>query len=408
VKLRSVPVALLTSLLVAAVLARLTRHPRPHDAAQTHGTTMTTRDAGAWLVSAAGQGHVPPLRMQHGDRRRTGRSAARGPVELSQGWKAEGLGPIEAQVIPSLDESTLYVATLGGNLVALSRQDGTVRFTIPLGGRSYASPCVDDRGNVYVGSDAKKVLAVSPEGHVVWTLDLDDEADTACAITDDMKIVLAAGRTLYAVSQTGDVLWRFAAHRKIFTAPAVDDRGRVIVGSQDHHVYAVEAGRKVWAVDLGADVDGSPAIDDDGSVVVGTDGGDVVRLSADGGVLWTAHVGGFVRGALSIARGGDVLVGVYGPRARVVRLDGQTGAEKASFDVPGTGALEMGVHGGPTEDADGKLYFGAQDDRVYALGRDRKVATFRCEADVDAPVTLLSDGALVVASDDGAVYYLRP
>jgi hypothetical protein len=27
---------------------------------------------------------------------------------------------------------------------------------------------------------------------------------------------------------------------------------------------------------------------------------------------------------------------------------------------------------------------------------------------VDAPVTVLSDGSLVVASDDGAVYYLEP
>jgi outer membrane protein assembly factor BamB len=322
------------------------------------------------------------------------------------------LGAIEAQVVSSPDEATLYVDTLDGNLVALARADGAVRFRVPLGGRSYATPCVDDRGNVYSASDAKKLFAVRPDGHVIWTLDLDDEGDTACAIADDGTLVFAAGRTLYGVTQAGSVAWRFVARGKIFTAPAIDDRRRVIFGSQDHHVYAVEpsapAAHKAWSVDLGADVDGSPAIDDDGTTVVGTDAGEVVRLDADGSVVWSTHVFGFVRGALSIARGGDVLAGVYGPRSRVVRLDGKSGVEKASFDVPGSGAAEFGVHGAPIEDAVGNLYFGAEDDRVYAIAPSGTVTSLMTGGDVDAPVTLLSDGALVVASDDGAVYYLEP
>jgi outer membrane protein assembly factor BamB len=246
----------------------------------------------------------------------------------------------------------------------------------------------------------------------MWTLDLDDEGDTACALADDGTIVFAAGRSLYGVTDQGNVAWRFAAHGKIFTAPAIDDRRRVIVGSQDHHVYAVDPSTtpaaKVWSVDLGADVDGSPAIDDDGTIVVGTDAGEVVRLDADGGVVWSTHVFGFVRGPLSIARGGDVLAGVYGPRSRVVRLDAKSGVERASFDVAGTGALEFGVHGAPLEDAAGNLYFGAQDDRVYALSPSGTMTSLETGGDVDAPMTLLSDGALVVASDDGAVYYLEP
>ncbi len=125
--------------------------------------------------------------------------------------------------------------------------------------------------------------------------------------------------------------------------------------------------------------------------------------------MWSAHVGGFVRGPISIARGGDVLAGVYGPWSRVVRLDGKTGKERGSFTVPGTGALEFGVHGGPLEDAAGQLYFGAQDDRLYAIDpHGNTMFVLQTGGDVDAPPTLLSDGALVVASDDGAVYYLDP
>jgi len=61
------------------------------------------------------------------------------------------------------------------------------------------------------------------------------------------------------------------------------------------------------------------------------------------------------------------------------------------------------------DDSAGQLYFGAQDDALYAMSAAGELLfTLRTEGDVDAPPTLLSDGSLVVASDDGAVYYLEP
>jgi outer membrane protein assembly factor BamB len=414
---RVAPLALLVSVCVVAIVAKVARrNPRAQPATTSVVTIDARDDAGARSIAQAassGAAVATPIRMQHGDRKRTARYAVRGPDALKQKWKTSGLGAIEAQPIPSPDEQTIYVASLGGELIALARSDGSVKWRVPLGGRSYATPCVDAKGNVYSASDAKKLFAVKPDGKIGWTLDLDDEGDTACALADakneEGAIVMAAGKTLYAVTPNGDVAWRFSARGKIFTAPAIDDRGRVFFGAQDHRAYGVDHGKKAFAVDLGADVDGSPAIDDDGTVVLGTDGGEVVRLTGDGSAVWSSRVYGYVRGPLSIARGGDVLAGVYGPRSRVVRLDGKTGAEKASFSVPGTGALEFGVHGAPLEDSAGQLYFGAQDDLFRAIAPAGNVVfTLRTEGDVDAPGTLLSDGALVVASDDGAVYYLEP
>ena len=411
--LRAAPLTLLAALL-AVVLAVHVKQKRKgaviaHEArASAPGPASAVP---AWLASPAGSGAAPAgaPRMQHGERARRARSAARGPTRARVRWKTALGGAIEAQVVASPDERTLYAATLGGELVALARDDGSVRFRKDLGGRSYATPCVSADGNVYSASDAKKVFAFRPDGLLLWSLDLDDEADTACALADDGTIVLAAGRTVYGVRPNGDVAWRFAAKGKVFTGPAIDDAGLVVVGSQDHRVYGIREGKKVFEQDLGADVDGAPAIDDDGDLVVGTDAAEVVRLDGKGSVLWRSNVGGFVRGPLSVARNGDVLAGVYGPRSREVRLDGRTGVEKASFDVEGTGASEFGVHGGAVEDSTGALYFGGQDDRLHALGASGvELFSFRTGADVDAPPTLLSDGSLVVASDDGTVYYLEP
>jgi outer membrane protein assembly factor BamB len=274
----------------------------------------------------------------------------------------------------------------------------------------YATPCVAEDGTIIVGSDAKKVLALSPEGRTRWSLDVDDEADTGPELAPDGTIVLAAGRMVYGVTPLGFVKWRFAAKRKVFTSPAVGADGHVYFGAQDHRAYALTPqGGPLWSTDLGADVDGAPALGAGGAVFFGTDGDEVVRLdAADGHVVWRAKVGGPVRGTLAVTRDGSVAAGVYGPSPREVVLAATDGGVLVSFAVQGTGAREFGVHGGALEDDRGALLFGAQDDHVYAIDPSGDLLwSFKAGADVDAPVTLLDDGSVVLGSDDGVVYMLR-
>jgi outer membrane protein assembly factor BamB len=201
------------------------------------------------------------------------------------------------------------------------------------------------------------------------------------------------------------------ARRKCYSSPAVADDGTVYVGSQDHFLYAIGAGGKVnWRTDLGADVDSSPAIEDDGTVVAGSDKGDVVAISPlDGTILWRANVGGYVRGALSIGRDGTIFAGTYGPTPHMVALEPETGRVVFRFPVRGTGAPEFGIHGGPVEDKDGRLYFGAQDDHAYALSAEGTLLwKFKTGGDVDAPLVITERGLLLVGSDDGKLYALGP
>ena len=319
-------------------------------------------------------------------------------------------GPIEAQVTASPDGQTLYAATLEGSLVALARKDGAVQWKVPLGDRVYSTPCVGDDGTIYIGSDAKLFYAINRDGHVAWKLETGSDADTGAVTALDKTIYFAAGNVVTAVRPGGDVAWRFTAKGKVYTAPALADDGTVIVGAQDHRVYAIApSGALRWSADLGFDVDGAPAIGDDGAIFVGTDKGDVARLGQTGEIVWRTDLSGFVRGTLSVARNGDVLAGVYGPTPRQVRLVGESGKIRGSLAIQGTGAREFGVHGGALEDDEGALYFGAQDDNVYAVDADGSVRfTLKTGGDVDAPLTMLPDGSLVVASDDGKVYLLAP
>jgi outer membrane protein assembly factor BamB len=369
-------------------------------------------DAGSPVAALPLAGQVSRgIPMLHGDARHTGRAAGHAPrTRPTVAWSRDVGGPVEAQVVTSPDEQTLYVASLGGKLAALARSDGETRWTVDLGDRAYATPCVAQDGTIYAGSDAKKLVALSPEGKTRWTLDTDDEADTGPVLASDGTVVFAAGRRVYGVTPQGFVKWRFAAKRKVYTSPAIAPDGSVFFGSQDHHVYALTPqGGPKWSVDLGADVDGAPVLGDDGALYVGTDGDQVVRLDADDGrVRWRAEVGGYVRGTLSTTHAGDVLAGVYGPAPREVSLGAADGAVRLRFAIQGTGAREFGVHGGALEDDSGVLLFGAQDDALYAVGPAGELLwSFPTGGDVDGPVTLLSDGSVVVGSDDGKVYMLR-
>jgi outer membrane protein assembly factor BamB len=348
-----------------------------------------------------------PPRMIHEDPHHTHRAHGRVPKEVQLAWKVSTDGPIEAQVVAAPDGSALYVATLGGSLLALS-PGGARIWSVRLGGRAYSSPAVADDGTIYVGSDAGLFFAVSKAGQIQWKLETGADADTGAVVLESGAVVFASGSSVFAVRASGDIAWRFAAKGKVFTSPAVTDEGLIVFGSQDDHVYALTAaGTLEWATDLGADVDGSPALGDDGSLFVGTDGDEVVRLGSRGQILWRTGVGGFVRGGLSVARNGDVLAGVYGPAPRQVRIT-PDGVLRGAFSVQGTGAREFGVHGGALEDDDGTLVFGAQDDTVYAVGVDgSEWWRFQTGGDVDAPVTL-SAGMLLVGSDDGYVYAIGP
>ncbi len=407
-------VALLAASLGAGAGAykRWAAHARPAQAEAIPGQQAPVASANAAAApSFVSRAPEPqgPARSFRGDRTRRHRTPFLLPRESPRArftWDAGG--PIEA--MPAITkEGDVIVASLSGRVARLS-PEGKVAWTADLGERIYSSPLVLGDA-VVLGSDAKRVVALAlATGKTRWQLDVDGECDTAAAETPDGAMVIAAGRVLYGLRADGAVRFRLKLPRKIYASPAVADDGAIYVGAQDKKLYAVSPrGAVAWSRDLGGDVDCAPAIGDDGAVFAASDAGRVVAFDGQGNEKWRANVGGFVRGGLTVSRSGAAIVGTYGPGPRVVALDGTSGEERWSFRIQGTGAAEFGVHGAPLEDPEGRLYFGAHDDAVYALDAGgRLLWTFRAKGDVDAPITAGPGGVLYAGSDDGHLYALYP
>ncbi len=68
----------------------------------------------------------------------------------------------------------------------------------------------------------------------------------------------------------------------------------------------------------------------------------------------------------------------------------------------------MGDHGAPLEDVEGRLYFGAQDDTIYALGAGGELLwSYLTRGDVDAPLVLGPGGVLYAGAEDGRLYAIQ-
>ena len=164
-------------------------------------TARAADDASSSLIqAAAGVAHT-----FHGDARRAHRASGRGPKRVHIAWKSDVGGAVAAQVTASPDGATLYAATLGGNLVALDAVSGGKKWSVALGDRAYGAPTIANDGTIFVGSDKKALFAIRPTGAVLFTLELDGEADSSPLLMPDGSIVVAAGTRVYGVSARGDV-----------------------------------------------------------------------------------------------------------------------------------------------------------------------------------------------------------
>ncbi len=338
-----------------------------------------------------------------GDAHHSGVSPYTGPADGELAWRFETDGRITAQAVAD-GRGRIYVGSHDHFFYALDRSGG-LRWRKDLGGRIYSTAALDPRGNIYVGSDAGSVWSFTPSGDQRWRLDVEADADTGIAI-DSTQVVFAAGQAVWSVAHDGRVRWRREVNGKVFAAPVLDGSGNVFVGCQDDHFYSFSPEGEVrWSYRTGDDNDSSPVLDEEGNLYFGSDDHHVYALDINGGLKWSTDLDGMVRAPPSLGPHGSLLVGVFGPRPRVVALDRETGAERWYFPVTVADTTEIGVASGPLVDADGAIYFGAHDDYVYSLAPTGELRwAFQVSGDVDASPILLPSGRLVVGSDDTYLY----
>jgi outer membrane protein assembly factor BamB len=316
--------------------------------------------------------------------------------------------PVASQSSPAVVDGIVYVGDTGDDFYAIRASDGSQlwHITTPDDQEAHSAPAVAD-GIVYI-NDASDIEAVdASSGTTIWSVRVDAprgptvagglvyfgsflggiyamDAKTghkrwsaatgpvasSVSVVDGVAYVGADDGNLHAFDAgTGESKWSFHTGDKVRSTPSVVG-GVAYFGSDDGNIYAVDAasGQAIWAFDTGHDaMDAGPAVSG-GVVYTGSEGAVLALRASDGHLLWSNPTPINIVVSPAVANG-VVYIGtyLYGP----TRADG-AGAMAAYRASDGallwSMTLKDVVFSSSPAVADGVLYLGAPDARIYAFG----------------------------------------
>jgi outer membrane protein assembly factor BamB len=237
-----------------------------------------------------------------------------------------------------------------------------------------ASPTIITDGTLYVGAAAGFFAGVCPNGVARFFLPVVGSLSSPAAGTDDTLYFGADDHQLRAVRLDGVSLWAFSAAGPILSAPVVETRDDTTAA-----IYVADRSGRIFKVDSsGRPVDGfsfedggivgpfrsSPALAG-GRLYVGSDDGNLYAVdTTSGSLVWSFATGDAVTSSPAVALGDGqpvIVVGSNDGNLYFIRDDGDSPTAIATFPI---GAP---VRSSPALGADGTVYVGADDGRVYAI-----------------------------------------
>lgn len=264
------------------------------------------------------------------------------------------------------------------------------------GGLVWATPVIDESGNVYIGAANKYFYSFTHEGQKRWEYRIDSKADSLIdsaaalipAIGTQAALVVVPGGdgALHALNRvTGERVWKFEAHG----ASDSTHQSGVVVNSFEGNVQYSPAHRLIYA---------------------GSDNGTMYAVDPSGVEKWSKKTGMMIWTAALISP--DQKWMTFGSLdGRLYFLDPATGTELAH---PYHGKAD--IKSSPTTDGQGNIYFGNSNGEItslkvtphtgthkYALHRNWVFKTGREVYSSPA----FADGKVLFGSVDGCFYALN-
>ena len=200
------------------------------------------------------------------------------------------------------DDSYLYALTS-------NTSSATKKWSVALsGGGTYGSPAIAADGTVYVGAASGNFFAINPTGTVKWTFVGDNDIYATPVIGGDGTVYFATlSGTVYALNPDGTKKWSWSIGdgSGITSSPAIGADGTLYFGAYDHKLHALRStGTEAWSYPLGDEVRASsPAIAADGTIYVGCYDSLVYAITPAGRLQRTFATAGYIRSSPVIANG---------------------------------------------------------------------------------------------------------
>jgi outer membrane protein assembly factor BamB len=114
-------------------------------------------------------------------------------------WRTSLNATMVAPPLVDDEEGRLYVPDRDGTLTALELSDGSVAWRYASGKDMVATPARGPDGTIYVGNDAERLLALSPDGRLRWEAEVSGLVRAQPALAPDGRLFISTvGGRVYA------------------------------------------------------------------------------------------------------------------------------------------------------------------------------------------------------------------
>jgi outer membrane protein assembly factor BamB len=315
---------------------------------------------------------------------------------------------------PAFSDGTLYIGSNDGSLYALDR-DGQLKWDFVTGDAVYSSPAIGKNGTIYVGSNDRKVYAINPDGTQKWAFPVGSMVyfSSPAVAPDGTMYIGTKGGMLYALSPSGGEVWSTQLEGWV-SSPVIGRDGTIYVGSGNINwdnlsrstgkLYARKPGNGSvkWEVDKSAF--SKPAIGSDGTIYAGcTDGTFYALYPQDGQEKWHYQTGGPILSTPKVIEGNPDII-IFGSDDRTLYAFDSTG--ESLWQTPLDAVIRSSAEVGPNNNI---LYIGTNDGHLYAISTTN--GTQKGYFKTTQPVTTIpkvgSDGTIYFGGQDNYVYALK-
>lgn len=324
----------------------------------------------------------------------------RDPLSLRQAWEVKTGGFVDAQAVVGGGQA--FVPGWDGRLHALSAA-GKPLWQAPLGEVADATPAVD-ADTVYVQTWGREVLALNRnDGSVRWRFAYapsvaDDHRQGGLLRVGELLLVPAWNGTLYALdAASGSLRWQYGTAGPL-RAAAVVDGDRLYLAAGDGGLHALSlTGAPLWTVRLTAPLLTPPALSAAGPVVVDRDG-TLLGFDRDGHERWRQPLAEPCFYGAPVVAGEAIYLATAG--GNLWKLDAESGA--AIWRRP----LAMASYATPVV-IDGRVFVGDNSGLLSVVGADSGdlLASFQAQGPIQSPVVQFA-GRLLFGSRDAGIHAL--
>ncbi|MFW6072070.1 MAG: PQQ-binding-like beta-propeller repeat protein [Thermoplasmatota archaeon] len=273
----------------------------------------------------------------------------------------------------------------------------------------FSTPSIGSDGTIYVGSEAKDIYAVNPNGELKWDINrftTDSTSESPPTIGKDGTVYITSDYGfLKAVNPNGTKKWEFITFGGIYSAPVINDEGIIYfitegyrLNSDKGKLYALYPnGTEKWSIESG-DVRKSPALGNDGTIYINLEKNNLSAISREGKVKWSFKIDGRIITSPTVGEDGTIYFGT--DRGELYALN-PNGTEKWCFD-----RYSGYIYTTPAISEEGTVYFGWTNRdywnktyRLYALNPDGSIKWIN-KMSVNGSPTISGEGTIYISERD--------